>query len=119
MKIKEVYDRIGIQKAPESILKHLLNQSDVLTLVEFWDGGPMEGHLLIQKSMDTYYIYEIIYRFGSNKETVQRFELKNVNTIDSIAKEIQRFFEVKYDGAVCFDFSKIKQDKDVCAFLGF
>ena len=55
MKIKEVYDRIGVSEARMPILEYLPNNSDILNLVEIWDGGPTEGHLLIQKNKEKRY----------------------------------------------------------------
>ena len=117
MKIKEVYDRIGVSEARLPVLKHLSNNSDVLNLVEIWDGGPTEGHLFIQKDDGKYILYEIIYHFNSKTETVYKHILRNDNTIQSIVNEIADFCKIRYDGTLKFDFTEMMYDKIVCEFF--
>ena len=119
MKIKEVYDRIGIIEAKSPILEYLPNNNNVLDLVEFWDGGPTEGHLLIQKNGESYVLYEMIHYFNSKSETVYQYTIRNVCSLQSIAQEIENFCKVRYDGTMVFDFRKIAQNNEVRHFWGF
>ena len=118
MKIKEAYDRIGVSEARMSILQYLPNKNDVLNLIEIWDGGPMEGHILIQKNNEKYTIYEIVHHFNSKNETVNQYTIQDDSSLQSIINEIEEFCKNRYEGTLRFDFEKIKQDKTVCTFFG-
>ena len=119
MKIKEVYDRIGVSEARMPILEYLPNNSDILNLVEIWDGGLTEGHLLIQKNKEKYIIYEIIHHFNAQRATIDTYTIQDNSSIASIVNEIEVYCKNRYEGALNFNFSKISQDKAVCAFFGF
>ena len=51
MKIKEVYNRLGISEVKPPIDKYLPKNNNVLDFFEFWDGGPTEGYLMLQKNI--------------------------------------------------------------------
>ena len=119
MKIKEVYDRIGVSEARMPILEYLPNNSDILNLVEIWDGGPTEGHLLIQKNKGKYIIYEIIHPFNAQRATIDTYTIQDNSSIASIVNEIEVYCKNRYEGTLNFNFSKISQDKAVCTFFGF
>ena len=119
MKLKEVYNRLGIRTPHASISKLLMNDSQVLDLMEIWDGGPMEGCLLIQKNENKYILYEIVHLINANSDKVCKFELSNVDTIQGIANEIQEICNTRYEGTLNFDFTKITLNKEVMNFFGF
>ena len=118
MKIKEVYGRIGVSKARMPVLEHLPNDSDILDLIEIWDGGPMEGHIFIQKDNGKYVIYEMIHHFNAKSETIYKHTIQDDLCIRSIMKEIEDLCENRYEGTLRFDFEKMMEDKTVRAFFG-
>ena len=119
MKLREVYDRIGIYKAIMPIRKYLANNSDYLNLVEIWDGGPMEGHLLVQKDDGGRYIlYEVIHHYNSKSETVNKFAIRRTCNIQSIINEIEVFCKIRYEGTMNLNFAKMMQVECVRIFFG-
>ena len=118
MELKETYTRIAIREATGPISQYLLNKSAFLNLAEIWDGGPMEGHLLVQKHGGDYVLYEIIHHFYAGNETVFKHKLE-ADSIDGFADEIKKWCKIRYRGTMSFDFSILSENKEVRQFFGF
>ena len=106
--VKETYDRIGISKA----------QAHILNLAEIWDGGPMEGHLFIQKDGKRYVLCEQIHHYNRMNESTKEYVIQNTDSMESVVREIEAFCGNRYGGTLAFDFRKLLRHEAVSRFFG-
>lgn len=117
--VKKAYDRIGVRNISTLWLPYVHNSSDILNLVEFWDGGPMEGHLFIQKHEQMYILYELIHHFNTNTPSKYEYLLRNTDRMEHVVQELDAFCKSRYGGTLDFDFRKLSHHQEAFRFFGF
>lgn len=110
---------LEITKSDLPLLERFIGYCDILTILEFWDGGAREGCLFIRKKDDRYLLCEYIYPYFTHDPILYPQELTNTHSAEAVLKEIEAFCNARYGGIEHFDFAQLTQNEALCRFFDF
>ena len=119
MYLKTARIGIGITKSDLPLLERFIGCCDILSIMEFWDGGAREGCLFIRKKDDGYLLCEYIYPYFTHDPILYPQKLTNTRSAEALLKEIEAFCNARYGGIEHFDFTQLTQNQALCRFFGF